>query len=155
MKKMRVILASVLVSATIAGTVAATSPAEAATPQLTIDCTPTVCVASGGLGNLLTGVAYLTSHVQEALLCVGTRNPCDVAIAELDVVPNVIFAGVNSGLARGIATVSLRFAELGVSAAGITLFVEASSHQAGIIVLTPGIHKCLVISGLSITAPRC
>jgi hypothetical protein len=153
---MRILVASVLAATCFAAATATATEAVALSPTLTVNCQPTGCVAEGGLGTLVQGATVLTGRVDEGVLCLGLVAPCSLASAALVVSPAGVFGvGVVNGLGAGAVAVSLHFVQVALLGPDVELFVTASSHAAGLIVLAPGVCQTLYISGLTILAHRC
>jgi hypothetical protein len=130
---------------------------EAAPLPLYVQCshTPNGCFAYGQLGPI-TGTYVSSPAFTDALLCISGNNFCDVAGANLLIAPGLVFgvAGVN-GVGVGSAVVTLHFVQLALFSNSATLLVTASTGASGVIVVSAGVHRCLVVSGLSISAPPC
>jgi hypothetical protein len=156
MRKMRMLVASVLGAVCVVAAVPANS-STALTESLIITChqNPSSCTAVGELGTLF-GETYLSPRGDIAFVCIGRfLFGCDVANAALEIDPSLIFGGALVLGTGGILTIAPRYVRLLLLSHSYSVDLVANNGAEGVIILTPGVHKCLLINGLTISAPPC
>jgi hypothetical protein len=158
MRKMRMLVASLAGAACLVAAVpATTSTASTLTESLTITChqRPSSCVGVGVLGTLF-GETVLTPQGDVAFVCIGSSLfGCNVADAVLEVNPRLIFTGALVLGTGAVLTIAPRFVQLLLLSHSYQVDLVANNGAEGVVVLTPGVHKCLAIVGLTISAPPC
>jgi hypothetical protein len=163
MKKLRALLVILLGTAAVVTAVPAAS--SATTPSVFFTCThtPKACVGAGALGPI--SALYVSTPAETVgLVCVSSVfHRCGLADALLVVEPGLVGVAADSdflhvsGLAEVVATRTVTFTllKVGLLGSSYTLGVGASGGAAGVIVLTPHVRRCLLITGTTITAPLC
>jgi len=158
MKKLRIVVASMVGAACLVGTVPASTAGTITAGPLTITCqqNPSYCYVVGQSGPIV-GEAVASPRGDAVILCVSKLFFCDQALGYVVVQPYVIFAeGGIAGLGGAQLVIAARFVRLILGTSGGYLVqLVANNGAEGLILITPGVHKCLVINGLTISAPPC
>jgi hypothetical protein len=125
--------------------------------------TPQACVGAGAFGPL-EAVYVSTPDFTVGEVCVHSFfHHCGVLDSILAIEPGAVGVAayshlLHTGVGGGVlATRTLTLTVLGVGLFGssYTVGVGAGGGVTGVIVLTPHVHRCLLIVGTTITAPPC
>jgi hypothetical protein len=163
MKKVRALLAVLLGTAAVVSAAPAVSSATTLPVVFTCSHSPKQCVGAGALGPLRAG--YVSSPTETVgVVCVNSLfRTCGLADAVLIVEPGLVGVAAGSeflntgvgGFVVATRTVTLTLLETDLFGRSSTVLVEASGGIAGVVVLVPGVRRCLVIVSSKVEAVVC